>query len=120
MIYAQSTRGPTVYTAFITTRKTLADRESDFQALDWALEQALSWMSKHSAAEITALVRDYFVDLSEDDLIDSITRYSQSAVWSDKTLVDRAGFDRLSESFYRGGAIRAPAQYEHCVFNFGD
>ena len=120
LIYAHSTRGPTVYTAFITTRKTLAKRESDIQVLDWALGQALSWMSNHSAAEITALVRDYFVDLSEDDLIDSITRYSQSAVWSDNTRVDRAGFDRLSESFYRGGAIRAPAQYEHCVFNFGD
>lgn len=120
LIYSQSARGPTVYTAFVTTRKNLAKRVSDIQTLDWALGQALSWMRNHTAAEITALVGNYFVDLSKDDLIDSISRYSQSAVWSDNTRVDRAGFDRLSQSFYRGGAIRAPAQYEHCVFNFGD
>lgn len=120
LVYEASSRGPTVYTAFITSRQTLESREPDIRALDRALGCALTWMRTHGPAATTELVRGYFPDLSAADLSDSVSRYLQTQVWSDTTRVDRAGFDRLSDSFFRGGAIRAAAHYEHCVFNFGD
>jgi NitT/TauT family transport system substrate-binding protein len=120
LVYEASSRGPTVYTAFITSRNTLERRKPDIRALDRALGRALTWMRAEGPAATMARVRGYFPDLSEDDLSDSVSRYIHNEVWSDTTRVDRAGFDRLSDSFFRGGAIRAPAHYEHCVFNFGD
>jgi NitT/TauT family transport system substrate-binding protein len=120
LVYEASSRGPTVYTAFITSRQTLKNREADIRALDRALGHALTWMRTHGPAATAERVQGYFPDLAEADLRDSVSRYIQNQVWSDTTRVDRAGFDRLSDSFFRGGAIRAAAHYEHCVFNFGD
>ena len=120
LVYEASSRGPTVYTAFITSGQTLKSREADIRALDRALGRALTWMRTHGPAATTEQVQGYFPDLSKADLSDSVSRYIQNQVWSDTTRVDRAGFDRLSDSFFRGGAIRAAAHYEHCVFNFGD
>lgn len=120
LLYEASRRGPTVYTGFITSRATLDARLDELAALDAALLQALSWMREAGPEETARLVGGYFPGLDHDHLVSAARRYLKGGVWSDSTTIDRAGFDRLSDSFFRGRAISAPASYEHCVFNFGD
>ena len=120
LLYEASLRGPTVYTGFITSRATLAARHKEVVALDAALAQALSWMREAGAEAAAELVKGYFPELTHHQLTSASTRYLERGVWSDSTTINRTGFERLSESFFRGGAIRAPANYESCVFNFGD
>ena len=120
LLYEASLRGPTVYTGFITSRATLAARHKEVATLDAALAQALSWMREAGAEATAKLVKAYFPELTHHQLTSAATRYLERGVWSDSTSINRAGFERLSESFFRGGAIRTPANYESCVFNFGD
>jgi NitT/TauT family transport system substrate-binding protein len=120
LLYEASLRGPTVYTGFITSRATLAARHKEVATLDAALAQALSWIREAGAEATAELVKAYFPELTHHQLTSAATRYLERGVWSDSTTINRAGFERLSESFFRGGAIRAPANYESCVFNFGD
>ena len=120
LLYEASERGPTVYTGFITSRATLAARHTELAALDAALAQALRWMHESGPNAIAKLVSGYFPELTPDALLSAASRYLVRGVWSNSTKINRAGFERLSHSFFRGGAIRAPAHYESCVFNFGD
>ena len=120
LLYAASSRGPTVYTGFITSRQTLNKRLDAIKALDRAMGNTLGWMHSVSAAEVAACVQSYFPETELIDLEASISRYLEADVWSRTTHLERAGFDRLAESFLRGGALRARPSYEHCVFNFGD
>lgn len=120
LLYEACSRGPTVYTAFITSRQTLARHHDAIRTLDAALGQTLAWMHATDPGTVVALVSKYFPDLAQADLRDSIRRYIEKGVWSHTTHLSRAGFDRLGESFFRGGAISAPPVYEQCVFNFGE
>ncbi len=120
LLYEASLRGPTVYTGFITSRATLEARHKEVAVLDAALAQALSWVREAGAEATAELVNGYFPELTHHQLTSAATRYLERGVWSHSTSINRAGFERLSNSFFRGGAIRAPANYESCVFNFGD
>jgi NitT/TauT family transport system substrate-binding protein len=120
LLYEASERGPTVYTGFITSRATLKARQRELAALDTALATTLRWMHDAGPDETARLVNGYFSELSQAQLANAARRYLAGSVWSHNTSINRAGFERLSESFFRGGAIRAPANYESCVFNFGD
>ncbi len=120
LLYEASCRGPTVYTGFITSRATLQTRHGELAALDAALAQALRWMHEVGPVETAKIVSGYFPELAQDNLVSAATRYLANGVWSDSTTISRVGFERLSDSFFRGQAIRAPASYERCVFNFGD
>ena len=120
LLYEASERGPTVYTGFITSRATLKARQRELAALDTALATTLRWMHDAGPDETARLVNGYFSELSQAQLANAARRYLAGSVWSHSTSINRAGFERLSESFFRGGAIRAPANYESCVFNFGD
>lgn len=120
LVYEASSRGPTVYTTFIASRQTLVNRALEIGRLDRALGRALTWMRTNDPVATTELVQSYFPDLAPADLNDSVIRYLGNRVWSDTTRVDKVGFDRLSDSFFRGGAISAPANFANCVFNFGD
>ena len=120
LLYEASKRGPTVYTGFITSRATLKSRYGEVAALDAALAKTLHWMHDAGPDETARLVNGYFSELSHAQLISAASRYLAGSVWSHSTSINRAGFERLSESFFRGGAIRVPANYESCVFNFGD
>ncbi len=120
LLYEASLRGPTVYTGFITSRATFNARYQEIASLDTALAQALSWMHDAGADETARLVKGYFPDLTHRQIHSAAKRYLDRKVWSEHTKINRAGFDRLSDSFFSGGAIRSPAHYESCVFNFGD
>ena len=120
LLYEASERGPTVYTGFITSRATLKARQSELAALDTALATTLRWMHDAGPDETARLVNGYFPELSHTQLTSATRRYLAGSVWSHSTSINRAGFERLSDSFFGGGAIRAPASYESCVFNFGE
>jgi len=120
LLYEASRRGPTVYTGFITSRATLQARRGELAALDAALAQALRWMHEAGPVETASIVSGFFPELAHDNLVSAVKRYLTSDVWSEGTTINRTGFERLSDSFFRGQAIRAPASYERCVFNFGD
>ncbi len=120
LLYEASDRGPTVYTGFITSRATLKSRHDELAALDTAIAKTLQWMHEAGPTETARVVDGYFPELSQSQLTSAASRYLARGVWSHSTTINRAGFDRLSESFLRGGAIRTTAEYESCVFNFGD
>jgi NitT/TauT family transport system substrate-binding protein len=118
ILYAASSRGPTAYTAFITSRDGASKRRDEFAALTRATQAMLDWLVKEGATELARVTASFFPDVPQDLLRSAFERYQRAGLWSRTTAVSKAGFERLAHSLHDGGFIARRATYEECVHDF--
>jgi NitT/TauT family transport system substrate-binding protein len=119
ILYAASSRGPTCYTTFITSRESAAKRSAPFAALTRALQAVLDWIAEKSPAELARVTAPFFPDVPRDLMRAALERYHRAGLWSHTTAVSEAGFERLAYSLHAGGFIERRATYAECVHDFG-
>jgi NitT/TauT family transport system substrate-binding protein len=115
ILYAASTRGPTVYTTFLATRAGIAHRRDELAAMIRAIARMQGWLAEHSAEELAQVISDFYPHVPHEILVSSLVRYRDGELWSRTTEVSRRGFARLAESLLSGGFISRMPQYEDCV-----
>jgi len=116
IVYAASSRGPTVYTTFLTTRhSSMSKHYLAFAAVVRATRRTLAWVTEHSAEELAAAVASYYPDVPHDILTSSLRRYRDAGLWARTPHVSRQGFVRLTESLKSGGFISRVHSYEDCI-----
>lgn len=119
LLYAASSRGPTSYTAFITSRDTATKKRAEFAALTRATQAMLNWVGKEGSAELARATASFFPDVPQELLGAALERYYRAGVWSRTTTLSKPGFDRLAYSLHDGGYIKHRATYAECVTDFG-
>jgi NitT/TauT family transport system substrate-binding protein len=119
ILYAASSRGPTCYTAFITSRDSATKWHEEFEALERATQAVLDWVVKEGPAELARVTASFFPDVPQDLLLAAFERYHRAGLWSRMTAVSQAGFERLAHSLHAGGFITRRATYGECVRDFG-
>lgn len=115
LLYAASSRGPTVYTTFIASNAGAARNADALSALNRAVGAMQRWLFASTADEIAGVVEDVFPDVKRDILVSAIERYRTSGVWSSQTEVSVEAFDRLARCLFLSGFIRSPGSYRDCV-----
>jgi NitT/TauT family transport system substrate-binding protein len=115
ILYAASSRGPTVYTTFLATRDSIARNRAAFAAMVRAVRRMQSWLGDHGCEELAAVVAPFYPDVASDLLTDSLRRYHEAGVWALSPEVSREGFARLEASLRSGGFTSRVHAYEHCV-----
>jgi NitT/TauT family transport system substrate-binding protein len=115
VLYAASTRGPTVYTTFLATRAGIARHRDAFAALTRAMRRMQDWLAENDAAKLAQAVAPFYPDVARDVLTSAMDRYRQGGLWSRSTEVSRLGFARLGESLLSGGYIARAPVYADCV-----
>jgi NitT/TauT family transport system substrate-binding protein len=115
ILYAASSRGPTTYTTFLTTRGGIVRKHMAFAAVVRATRRTLAWVAEHSAEELAKAVASFFPDVPADILTSSLQRYRNAGLWARTPDVSRQGFCRLAESLRSGGFISRAHSYEDCV-----
>jgi NitT/TauT family transport system substrate-binding protein len=115
VLYAASTRGPTVYTTLIARRDRIAENRDGFAALTRAFARMLRWLTDHDAAALAEAVAPFYPDVSRDLLTRALVRYRAAGLWAKTPAVSRAGFARLADSLVSGGFIARQPRYEDCV-----
>ncbi len=115
VLYAQSSRGPTVYTAFIATRSKSAAQHEAFAAMNRALAKMQHWLYAHSGKELAEIVGSFFPDVPRELLARSLQRYLDAGLWARDPRMSKSGFERLGASFVSGGALKRPPVFEKCV-----
>jgi NitT/TauT family transport system substrate-binding protein len=115
IVYAASTRGPTVYTTFLATRGGIERKRDALLAMTRAIARMQHWLVEHGAHELTDVTADFYPHVAPDLLLSSLARYRDADLWSRTTEVSREGFARLAESLFSGGFILRMPQYEDCV-----
>jgi NitT/TauT family transport system substrate-binding protein len=119
ILYAASSRGPTCYTTFITSRDSAAKRREEFGALTRATQAMLDWLAKEGPAELARVTAPFFPDVPAELLRAALERYHAAGLWSRTTAISHAGFERLAYSLHMGGFIKRRATYKECVYSFG-
>jgi NitT/TauT family transport system substrate-binding protein len=114
-LYAASSRGPTVYTAFIATRNKISRQRDVFVAMTRALAKMEQWLYANSAEELAKAVAPFFPHVPNDILISSLQRYRDAGLWARNPAMSRQGFSRLGLSFVSGGLLKRLPVYEDCV-----
>jgi NitT/TauT family transport system substrate-binding protein len=115
VLYAASTRGPTVYTTFLATRAGIARHREAFAALTRAMGRMQQWLGENDAAKLAQAVAPFYPDVERAVLTSAMDRYRQGGLWSRSTEVSRQGFARLGESLVSGGYISRAPVYADCV-----
>jgi NitT/TauT family transport system substrate-binding protein len=115
ILYAASSRGPTVYTTFLATRSSIDRNRAAFAAMTRATRRMQDWLAERGAEELAEVVAPFYPDVAQDILVRSLRRYRDAGLWSRTTDVSREGFVRLAESLRSGGFISHMPRYEDCV-----
>jgi NitT/TauT family transport system substrate-binding protein len=115
ILYAASSRGPTVYTTFLTTHNSIRRNRTAFLAMIRATRRTLNWVAAHSAEELAVAIAPFYQDVPPDLLASSLRRYRDAGLWARSGDVSRQGFDRLAESLKSGEFITRMHSYEDCV-----
>lgn len=115
ILYAASSRGPTTYTTFLTTRDSLLKNRMAFPAMVRATRRTLAWVADHSAEDLAEAVASFYPDVPGEVLASSLRRYRDAGLWARTPDISRQGFDRLAESLKSGGFISRIHSYEDCV-----
>ncbi len=80
VLYAASTRGPTVYTTLIATRDALARNRGGFAAMTRAIGHMQAWLAEHGAEELAAATAPFYPDIPGDLLARALARYRGAGV----------------------------------------
>jgi len=115
VLYAASSRGPTVYTSFISTRSKIAAQRDAFLGMTHALAKMQAWLTTHSGRELAEVVACFFPDISEELLARSLQRYLDDGLWARDPAMSKPGFERLGLSFLSGSSLRRSPVFEKCV-----
>jgi NitT/TauT family transport system substrate-binding protein len=115
VLYAASTRGPTVYTTFLATRDSIDRNRPAFAAMTQATRRMQDWLAEHSAEQLADVVAPFYRDVARDVLASSLARYRDAGLWARNPEVSRQGFARLADSLLSGGFISRMHTYEDCV-----
>lgn len=115
ILYAASTRGPTVYTTFLATRGGIERYRDAFVAMTRATARMQDWLSQHSAEELADITAPFYPDIPRNILVSSLHRYGQAGVWARTPDVSREGFRRLGKCLVSGGFLSRMPTYEDCV-----
>jgi NitT/TauT family transport system substrate-binding protein len=115
ILYAASSRGPTTYTTFLTTRGGIVRNHMAFAAVVRATRRTLAWIAEHNAQQLAEAVTSFYPDVPPDILTSSLQRYRDAGLWARTPDVPRQGFCRLAESLRSGGFISRTHSYEDCV-----
>jgi len=115
VLYAASTRGPTVYTTFLATRAGIARHRDAFAALTRGMRRMQDWLADNDAAKLADAVAPFYPDVERGVLTSAMERYRQGSLWSRSTEVSRQGFARLGDSLLSGGYIARAPIYTDCV-----
>jgi NitT/TauT family transport system substrate-binding protein len=115
VVYAASSRGPTVYTTFIATRARIEQKRESFAGVLRAITRMQEWLVQHPVEELAQVTASFFSAIPHAVLVNSLRRYEQGKIWASRPDVSRQGFAQLGACLLSGGFISRPARYEDCV-----
>jgi NitT/TauT family transport system substrate-binding protein len=115
ILHAASGRGPTAYTTFLATRRSVERNRDALAALTRAVARTQAWLVGRTPGEIADTVASYFTHVERTDLETAFAGYIKAGIWATDTVVSKAGFERLADSLLSGGYITRRPVYDDCV-----
>jgi NitT/TauT family transport system substrate-binding protein len=113
--YAATSRGPTSYTTFNTTRAFLERNPGVALGMTRAMYRTLKWIAAHDGRALARAVSDYFPGLPVETLAACCDGYKARGLWNATPALQREGLEWLRDAMLAAGSIKTRFAYEDCV-----
>ena len=113
--YAASSRGPTSYTSFNTTRDFIERNPDAVARMTRAMYRTLKWVAAHDGRELARAIGSYFPGLPAPVLAACCDGYQSRGLWNRTPILQREGLEWLRDAMLASGAIKTRFAYDDCV-----
>jgi NitT/TauT family transport system substrate-binding protein len=95
------------YTAFMATDKYIHDNPQVIQAWTNAIAKAMKWTASAPAAEIAAVLQEYFPGVSSQALTAAAQRYQRLKIWKTTPVIEQPAMDKFQDILVQGHVLDA-------------
>ncbi|MBV8752395.1 MAG: ABC transporter substrate-binding protein, partial [Hyphomicrobiales bacterium] len=107
--YFMASVGETVgfadYTAFMATEKYIHDNPAVIQNWTDAIANGMKWTASAPAAEIAAVLKDYFPGVNQQALVAAAQRYQRLKIWKTTPVIDPDAMERFQDILVQGHVL---------------
>jgi NitT/TauT family transport system substrate-binding protein len=107
--YFMASVGETVgfadYTAFMATEKYIHDNPAVIQNWTDAIAKGMKWTASAPAAEIAAVLKDYFPGVNPQALVAAAQRYQRLKIWKTTPVIDPDAMERFQDILVQGHVL---------------
>lgn len=109
--------GVVPYTAFNAKKSYIEKNPKVIEGFTKAIQKGLDYTFNHTDEDIAKIIRDYFPDISYNDLIAAIKNYRKIDSWFKTTYISKEGFDHIQEIMQYNKVLDKKAPYKLLVNN---
>src|SRR5215471_1787478 len=93
------------YTAFMATEKYIHDNPAVIQAWTDAVAQGMTWTASAPAAEIAAILQQYFPGVNPKALLGAAERYQRLKIWKNTPVIEPAAMEKFQDILVQGHVL---------------
>lgn len=109
--------GVVPYTAFNAKKSYIEKNPKVIEGFTKAIQKGIDYTFNHTDEEIAKIIRDYFPDISYNDLVVAIKNYRKIDSWFKTTYISKEGFDHIQEIMQYNKVLDKKAPYKLLVNN---
>ncbi|HEY1543636.1 MAG TPA: ABC transporter substrate-binding protein [Xanthobacteraceae bacterium] len=95
------------YTAFMATEKYIHDNPEVIQNWTNAVYEAMKWTASAPAAEIAAVLAQYFPGVNQKALVGAAQRYQRLKIWKSTPVIEPAAIEKFQDILVQGHVLDA-------------
>jgi len=93
------------YTAFMATEKYIHDNPAVIQAWTNAIDKGMKWTASAPAAEIAAILQQYFPGVNPKALLGAAERYQRLKIWKNTPVIEPAAMEKFQDILVQGHVL---------------
>ena len=95
------------YTAFMATEKYIHDNPAVIQGWTNAIAEGMKWTASAPAAEIAAVLQQYFPGVNPKALVGAAQRYQRLKIWKTTPVIEPAAIEKFEDILVQGHVLDA-------------
>lgn len=109
--------GAMPYTAYFAKKSYMEANKGLIQRFTNAVYKGQQWVESHTAAEVAAVVKPFFVETEEALLASAVQRYKDIGAFSKTPVLTKESFDLLQTVIMQAGELKKAAPHDKVVNN---
>ena len=114
--YVGKWSGEVLYTAYNAKKSYIKNNKDVIDGFKKAIDKGLKHVREEKESVIAEEIKEYFPELSTNDLTKIIKRYKTNDAWADSTKITKKDFEHLEDIIINAGELEKKVPYDKLVY----
>ena len=114
--YVGKWSGEVPYTAYNAKKSYIKNNKDVIDGFKKAIDKGLKHVREEKESVIAEEIKEYFPELSTNDLTKIIKRYKTNDAWADSTKINKKDFEHLEDIIINAGELEKKVPYDKLVY----